>query len=483
MAAARIARNTTYVTIASMLQKVISFVYFGYLADSIGGEQLGKYSFALAFTSVAIIFMDFGLGPLLTREIAKDEDSLQQQFNQFFSIKLWLMVIVLVVLFPVAFFSDMVFATVDHVDVVLISIGAAIIVFDTLTFTLFSLFRARKQLLWEAIGIVLYQTTILLFGGFALWKNLPLPVVLSALLVGSALQFFYLFIVARIRLQLRFHYTFKWSLAKRLLQLAAPFAIAGIIFRLNGTADQLMLKIMSGDSYAGWYNLAFKLSFALTVLPGAFVTSYYPAVSYYFIHAKDKLHGAFENGIIYMVLLSLPVVAGVAVLGDNIILRIWGIDFEASIQPLWILMTALPFVFLNYPVGNFLNAVNKQKVNTLNMLIALAINVGLNAWLIPLYTFNGAAIASSVSSIVLVLLGLPWVYRIAPFRFGVIFSKTLRIAVAAAVMAGVVYMVELRFSLLVLIAIGAFIYGAAALIFGAVTRAELRSFAQAVLKR
>lgn len=479
----RIARNTTYLTLASVIQKVISFGYYAYLADSIGPGNLGKYTFALTFTSVFIIFMDFGLGPLLTREGAKDEDHLQEQFERILGTKVVLMAVSLVALFATILGSAALFANVTSEDVLLVTIGAGVIILDTITFTCLSIFRALKQLQWEAIGIVLYQSVILGCGIAVLKMHLPLPFVIGALLLGSLVNCAYMLVLVRFKAGMRWRLRIDWSRMRSLLVLAAPFAVAGIIYRITGSADSIMLKVMAGDSYAGWYGLAFKLTFALTVLPGAFATSYFPAMSTYYRHAKEKLPATFESGIFYMLLLSIPITAGVLVLGDDVIVSVWSSDWGSSVEPLLILICGLPFVFLNYPIGNFLNAVDRQVLNTMNMGISLVVNIILNSILIPYYTFNGAAVSVLVSSIVLVALGIPWVYKIAPFNVWFLVKKAFYIIAASAIMAFILYFLQGKYPLLALIGLGALIYGVALLLLNGITTGELRALSGAFLRK
>lgn len=483
----RIARNTTYLSLASIVQKVISFGYYAYLANAIGDANIGIYSTALKFTSIFIIFMDFGLGPLLTREVSKDESRLQEYVQRIFTIKTVLIVFSLIALFVSIHVENFFVTNVTEQDVRLVYIGAAIIVLDTVTFTFLCIFRALKQLLWESIGIILYQIVILAAGITVLKLHLSLGYVLSALLLASAVQCLYLFVLVRWKTQVRFRFHWNWADARSLLMVAAPFAIAGVIYRLTGSIDGLMLKAIAGNTEAGWYDLAFKLSFALTVLPGSFATIYFPAMSAYFKHEREKLHTAFEGAVSYMLLLSIPIAAAVFVLGDNIILTVWNKNndfaWANSIVPLLIFMIGLPFVFLNYPVGNFLNAVNKQKLNTFNMFISLIVNVALNIILIPYYSYIGAAIAAVSSSILLVALGLPWVYRIAPFSVYSIFQKTLRILIASGMMAFVLFFIQDNYSLPMVCMIGALIFFVGAFLVGAITRDESMQLKRALLKR
>ena len=90
---ANIAKNTSYFTLALILQKVISFTYFIIIARALGPEDLGKYYFAISFTTIFAIFIDLGLANVLTREVAKTEEKAAQFLNAVLAIKIPLAVI------------------------------------------------------------------------------------------------------------------------------------------------------------------------------------------------------------------------------------------------------------------------------------------------------------------------------------------------------------------------------------------------------
>jgi O-antigen/teichoic acid export membrane protein len=483
MSSDRIARNTTFLTLASVLQKILSFGYFAYLADALQTDGAGRYSFALSVTSLFIIFMDFGLGQLLTREGAKDESQLQKHISELWSIKLIMIVASAISCVAFAFAADAAFPTVDALDRSLILIGVLIISVDTVTFTLFSIFRALRQLQWEAISIVIYQCVIVAVGATAIVLKLPVQAYLLALLVGSIAQCVFLFIILIRKTPYRLHLQWAKAGLKKTLVIAAPFAVAGIIYRLTGSVDTMMLKVVDGNSATGYYTLAFKLTFALTVLPGAFATSYYPAMSRYVHDKSDQLTRVFENAMMYMALLAAPIAAGVFIIGGTIILVVWDQVWLPAASALSILMIGLPFVFFNYPVGNLLNAAGKQHVNTINMTIALLSNVALNAWLIPRYSFQGAAIASTASSVLLVAFGLPWVYRITHFSVARLAIQIGRVLLAALLMGFVVFWIQHTFPIPVIILISVAVYLGALLLVGAVRVADIRGLVAQVRRR
>jgi O-antigen/teichoic acid export membrane protein len=79
-----VAQNTSFLTIASVLQKVISFFYFIFVARMIQVEHTGVYFFAITFTTIFTVVADFGMGPVLTRETARFPDRAQSYFNTVF---------------------------------------------------------------------------------------------------------------------------------------------------------------------------------------------------------------------------------------------------------------------------------------------------------------------------------------------------------------------------------------------------------------
>jgi len=141
--ASRVARNTTFMTMALVIQKVLSFFYYAYIARGIGDVGLGKYTFALSFTSIFVIFMDFGLGPVLTREGARDESKIKSYLSNIVSLK-----IVLIFISMIALFVSL--AIINHSGSIpqdtlnLTYLATLIIILDTLTFTFYTVFRALQ---------------------------------------------------------------------------------------------------------------------------------------------------------------------------------------------------------------------------------------------------------------------------------------------------------------------------------------------------
>ena len=88
-----IAKNTTYLTVALVVQKILSFFFFLFIAKTLGNGGTGEYVAAFSLSSIFGVFADFGLGPVLIRELAHDESKSVIYLGNIIAIKLWLSVI------------------------------------------------------------------------------------------------------------------------------------------------------------------------------------------------------------------------------------------------------------------------------------------------------------------------------------------------------------------------------------------------------
>ncbi len=471
-----LAKNTTYLALSSIAQKVLAFWWFTYVAEQLQEDLLGKYTFAVTYTSIFVIVMNFGLIPILTREGAKQPDQLGVQFQKIMSLKIVLTIISTIALIAV-FHTLNAFKPMPEHTVLLVYLAIGIIVFDTFRSIIFAVLRAQQLMQYEAIGQFFYQVVVVAVGLGLFALGYQAAGLIIAINIASVCYLLFAIYILFKKTTVRFGWQWHWREMGRLLLVAAPFALADVFFKLNGSLDTVMLAYLAGDRYVAWYSIALKLTITLTVIPGAFATAFFPAMSQALTKSTTALRDIFEQSTIILLLVSIPIAVATTILAPSIIGAAFE-DFPAAIPALQWLMASLIFLFVNYPIGNALNAANKQLLNTVNMGIALVTNVILNVLLIPQYTYIGAAIAASISTIILVGLGLPHVYQLTRFRFSVIFKKMFLATAAASIMGAVLWWLQVtlpqtKIMLLLVMAGGAIIYGLACFLLRAVTRQDI----------
>ncbi|MBU0707245.1 flippase [Patescibacteria group bacterium] len=452
----RIARNTSYLTIALAIQKALSFVYFIYISRSVGHEDIGKFLFALSVTTIFGIFIDIGLSPILTREIAKDRQKTYLFLNSTFSLKL---ITAVLSYGAVILFINLIDSS--ELTRQLVYFSGLIMIMDSFTLSFYAIFRGYQKLKYESIGVIINKVVVIAAGVIALQMGYGIKVLILAILCGSVFNVLYTMFLLFAKIKWRPKFYLDRDVLRTMFKIALPFALASIFITVFGYVDTVLLNILGGvrgDSYVGWYGTAYKLTYAFQFIPIALAASIFPAMSSYFVSSKGLLARTFERAVYYLTIISVPIAFGVFAIADKLIVRIWGDAFEASIIPLQILIFSLIFLFANFPIGSLLNACNRQARNTINIAIAMVINVVLNLILIPRYTFIGTSIASLVSIFALFVLGLYVTRQIITPNWRFLIKTLAKTVVSAGVMMAMIFALKDSISFILLIPVGIILY-------------------------
>ncbi|NQU77331.1 flippase [Candidatus Falkowbacteria bacterium] len=406
-----VARNTTYLGAAYIFQKITAFVYFALIARHFGADLLGKYAFSVFFVILLSVLIDLGLNQVLTREIAKYPEKTMDYFNTSFTFKIIIgavVYILAIVLVKVLGYPP--------ITQKLVMITGLLMFFDALTQTTQAVMRGHQKLRYESISTIIYQFAEISIGAIVLGFNLPIYGLVIAKLVGSIATLSYsLSRIIKI-LKVKIALVIKKEVLKNLAKLALPFFIAGVFIKVYSHIDSILITKLASDEAMGFYSVPYKLVFSLQVLPVAFGASVYPAFSHFWLKSRDLLKNTFERSLFYLMIIALPITFGTIALASQIIIKVYSDQFSPSILSLQILIISSFFSFLTFPVGALLNACDRQKTNTRNIGIVMVVNIIINLFLIPRYTFIGASIAALVSQALLFFLGMIYVSGITRYN-------------------------------------------------------------------
>ncbi len=426
----KLVKNTGYFTIALVIQKVISFTYFSYLATQIGSEKIGQYFFAISFVTIFSVFLDFGLSSLLTREIAKARETIQKLISNVLAIKLITSVIIL---FAIYITINLLNYSLDIKNLVYLSCITMLI--DSFTLTFWAIIRGKHNLGFESIASIVFQIIVLILGYVTLQYTHDPFLLLIVLLIASSFNLIFSGSVLRFKYKIALRPKLEKEFAKKLLIIAWPFALAAIFMRISGSIDSVFLSKFSGDQAVGYYSLPYKITFAFQFIPMAFVASLYPAFTHFFNYEKEKLKNTFNKSLIYLSVLSIPIAIGISVMARTIILNIYQEQYVPSILTLQILICNLPLIFLTFPMGALLNAANLQKIHTRNIGFTMIVSIIANIILIPTYSHTGAAIASILATICYLILNTISSNKVVKFDTKIIASSFFRVILACLIMA------------------------------------------------
>ncbi|MBI4652660.1 flippase [Candidatus Kuenenbacteria bacterium] len=480
-----ITQNTTYLMFASVVQKILTFGYFIFVARIIGDINLGKYVFALSFTVIFSVFIDLGLNQVLIREVAKCKEKIIIYLSNIFIFKISASVICFLIMILIINLLNYPLET-----KILVYWAGGIMILDCLNSTFYAVWRGLQNLKYEAIGIIIYQGLAVLFGVAVLLLKLPLYTLILVLILGGLANFLFALITLR-KKALIFPKVilFDKKIILLLLKITIPFSFAIIFSRILGYSDIILLSVLTNDRNVGIYSAAFKLTFALQFIPGIFAASLFPAFSKYFISSKEQLIYIFEKAVVYLCFIVLPISVSSIILGDKIILGIYGLEFIDSILVLKILMIGLFFIFLSYVIIPFLNGCNKEVVSTTILGIGMAISIVLNLIFIPIYGYIGAAWTATIVPIIMFCLFLFWINKIfsesieSILKRKELIQKILKSIFAAAIMGLFIFYLKSTVLWFVLIFLGLVFYAIILFLTRAITLNEIKLIWEKMGKR
>ncbi|MEM1400825.1 MAG: flippase, partial [Pseudomonadota bacterium] len=189
----------------------------------------------------------------------------------------------------------------------------------------------------------------------------------------------------------------RWETAKHLLSESWPFILSGASMAVYVKIDVVMIQWLLTEYDVGQYVGAARISEAIYFVPGAITSALYPAI----VNAKQKSVDLYKSRLSnlysFLFFASLAYAACLALLSGPIIQILLGQQYLEATSVLVLHVWASIFVFLGYANSKWLLTEGLQIYFAANTAIGAVVNVLLNLILVPLYSIEGAAIATVIS--------------------------------------------------------------------------------------
>lgn len=171
--------------------------------------------------------------------------------------------------------------------------------------------------------------------------------------------------------------------------------------------DVMMINAFMGDVQTGYYSASKKIFTNLLIFPSIMTTVLLPKLS------NKSLD---ENKSFYVLKLNFiggaVIAAGIFLFAKLGILILFGRQYLPAYYILQVFGLAMPMLFVNYYLGTYLVANEKQTTSLAISIFTTSINIGMNYVLIPEYQGLGAAIATLISIAVGFVFSLYFYFKI-----------------------------------------------------------------------
>ena len=192
---------------------------------------------------------------------------------------------------------------------------------------------------------------------------------------------------------------------KEVFKEAWPFGFAGVFAFIYIQSDIIMVKYMTGDAEAGYYNVAYTIMAAIMTIPIIVFSKFLiPKYHRWSNHDQQKFYNTYKKGNKYMLVAGTIIMILVWLLAQFFIPLLFGELYNSSISLLNILAATIPFSFLAYSYGASLLTSEHMRIKVKLMGLVALFNVILNLFLIMKYGAIGAASSTVLSNILLALM-------------------------------------------------------------------------------
>ena len=384
----KIAKNTSALFVSQFIVSILSIILSISVARNLGDVLFGKYSFALAFVAFYAVFSNLGYNTLLIRDVARDTSQASKYLSNILSIRALLS---LVIFSLIVLTINVMGYPADTKNVVYIFGIYTLLISLSDVFKV--TFRAFQKMEYEASITIIFNMVRVSLGLLVLFLGYGLMVLALVFLFSGVFDFLFSFLAcerkfvkSRTELDLYF--------LKSTIKIAVPIGMLSIFALIYARIDMIMLSVMKGDVVVGWYAAASNLTYGFKPIPHLFMSALFPLMSYYYASSKNLLKKSYEKSFKYLLILGLPLAVGISLLADKIILFFYGQQFSNSIIALQILSWDILLIFLYACSAFLLISMDKQNQMAIVAGCTALINVILNLFLIPSYSYVGAAMAT-----------------------------------------------------------------------------------------
>ncbi len=208
-----------------------------------------------------------------------------------------------------------------------------------------------------------------------------------------------------------------FSKAREMLRYSIPLIPTNIFWWITSVSDRYLVIAMKGDEANGLYAAAYKVPTLITLVCGVFIDAW----QFSAIGEKDRKEREDFFGRVF------SYYAAILFMGASAVILFSKLATRILLAPVyyesWRYIPVLAFAMVYYSLVSFVGSVYTVEKKSMNSLVTAAAgavtNIVLNLLLIPTFSAMGAAVATFVSYVVVMLLRAVDTRRFIRFSLGV----------------------------------------------------------------
>ncbi len=405
-----LAKGTIYLMSAQLIFLISSYaVHFG-LGRYLGPELYGAFGVIMVLLTTSRVLVESGTVRAVSKYTANRKEFTLAVKNQAIKIQMILSLIVFFFLFTLApsianLLEDLTLTSYIRFLAFFIPVSAMYAVY-------FGLLNGMRAFGKQAAVSVIYHLAkvlvvfVLVFLGFKVWGAMSGYLMAGVVSLIMARHYW----VSKDRNDIRSADNFKIS---KIIRFAAPVILFSLAFNLVISLDLLFVKaVLAERVQAGFYTAAAALSKIPYFMFLALGETLFPSIAKSTSSkGNEELTKKYINqSLRYTLIFLIPCSFIVSATSQNLVSLVYTEAYLSAAAPLSVLIFGLTFLCLFIILTTIITASGKPKVSLFMVLVLLLVNVLLNMTLVSIHGLVGAAVATTITGILGVLISGIYVY-------------------------------------------------------------------------
>lgn len=429
-------RGVLTVLVISLFAGFLGYLVRFVLARNLGVEDFGLFNSIFAFLGLVGAFRSLGFDKALVKFIPEFQHENKKDFikSSIIYVCAIMLVINIIIIAGVYLFSSYLSANFFHspkADIVLKILAIAFFLDSFVMVVKFAFQGFKNMVYYSAIDVVrmLIILCVILIGVKLNYGLLGPAIAYTVTPLILILIFGWILVKKTFPDFFKSKFVFDKGLIKRLSKYGIFVTETNAAAMVLYYTDVLALTYFSDLKNVGLYSVALPTAMVLMYLPRAIGGILLPLTSELWVKGKNKILSAgIESLYKYSIILIVPVVFIMFSFADLIIMVLYGDSYILAANAMKILSIGMIFWVLYGININFFAGIGKPQITSKIVYTAAAFNFVANIILIRLIGLEGAAIATSASYLIMMVLGFRYIKRSIQVEFPIkVWIKTFLI--------------------------------------------------------
>ncbi len=375
----------------------LQLLSFALVAANLGPAGVGAYTFALAIYSLFAYVTNFGVRAIAMRDITQQPERERDLVTNLFYLR--------VVMGAVGYGVLLVALTLGGYSAVErragLVVGVLLVVLALESFQV--ILEVRLRMGWVSIAAVV-QGVVLAAGSLAVAIADGGVVAFLWVFVASNVANFVIVATVALRQSGRLQWRPRPGVWAKLAKAAVVLGLAQLCITLYYRLDLLILAAIKPADDVGQYGAAYRVLETFIVVPSLAMTVLTPVIAASVTAGVLVLQRRYGHLMHLIALLAFPVAVAGAMTAARVFPAVPGFgEFDGAGVALAVLAPAAPCIFFGTALSAVLVSGHQQRRLLTVSFIGLLVNVALNVALIPAFSYIGAAVATTVTEVAVVV--------------------------------------------------------------------------------